>query len=300
MRDYESKSTSKQPARLPPWARRRWRETEAVRAVKAMLKELRLNTVCQSAGCPNVCECFSKPTATFLILGNVCTRGCRFCGVKKGLPEQPDADEPRRIGRAVKKLGLSHVVITSVTRDDLPDGGASHFAATVGEIRSAQPSATVEVLIPDFQGDESSLATVIGSGVHILNHNVETVTRLYPVVRPEAVFSRSLRVLRIAKDSAPGLIVKSGLMVGLGEAEEEVLEVFRELRTARCDALTVGQYMAPSKKSIPVKQYIHPETFDMYGAYARSMGFRYVFSGPFVRSSFNAEKLINECTGVTV
>lgn len=279
--------------RLPFWMRRRLRETEQVRTLKKILRANHLHTVCQSAGCPNIAECFQKPTATFMILGDVCTRRCRFCGVSKGRPKPVDPDEPERIGRTAKALGLRHVVITSVTRDDLKDGGAEQFAKTVEQIYRFLPDASVEALIPDFSGDDESLQIVLQSGLDILNHNVETVPRLYPVVRSEASFSRSLDVLRKAKNVSTRIATKSGLMVGLGETKREVINVFEELRGVGCDALTIGQYLVPSHGSYPVQEYVRPETFDTYREAALDRGFRWVKSGPFVRSSFHAEELLD-------
>jgi len=284
--------------RLPHWMRRRVRETERVVALKKILREKDLHTVCQSAGCPNISECFQKPTATFMILGNVCTRNCRFCGVSKGEPQPVDPDEPRRIGEAVKALGLRHVVITSVTRDDLEDGGAEQFAKTVEQIRWFLPESSVEALIPDFGGNEESLRVVLESNLDILNHNVETVPRLYRDVRPEADFERSVELLRRAKVFSPGIITKSGLMVGLGETRQEVIDVFRRLVGVGCDALTIGQYLAPNLTSYSVREYIHPEIFLEYEKTAKSLGFCWVYAGPYVRSSFNAEELmkyVKEC-----
>ena len=285
------------PARLPVWMRRRMREREEVTALKKRLRDMNLYTVCQSAGCPNIAECFSKPTATFMILGDVCTRSCRFCGVSKDNPLPIDEDEPRRIGEAVRALGLKHVVITSVTRDDLDDGGAEQFARTVEQIHRFLPDATVEVLIPDFKGLIDCLKTVLNSRVDILNHNVETVPRLYEHVRPEADFKRSLSVLKNAKEVYPNITTKSGLMVGLGETYDEVIDVLKRLHRIGCDAVTIGQYLAPSRQSYPVWEYVPPDMFDDYRQAAMRMGFRRVNAGSFVRSSFNAEEMIAELRG---
>ena len=285
--------------RLPEWMRRRLRECEEVTALKKKLRALNLHTVCQSAGCPNIAECFRKPTATFMILGDVCTRRCRFCGVSKGEPQQVDPDEPGHVAEAAGALGLKHVVITSVTRDDLEDGGASQFARTVEEIHRFLPNTSVEVLIPDFGGCEKSLKTVLDSGVDILNHNVETVPRLYESVRPEANFNRSLSVLTHAKALCPDVMTKSGLMVGLGETFDEVIDVLNRLRHIDCDAITIGQYLAPSYQSHPVMEYVLPEIFDAYRDAALNMGFRWVNAGPFVRSSFNAEEMMTKCRGAS-
>lgn len=278
--------------RLPPWMRRRLRESESVIALKKILRDKNLHTVCQSAGCPNISECFQKPTATFMILGNICTRNCRFCGVSKGAPLPVDPDEPRRIGEAAKALGLMHVVITSVTRDDLEDGGAKQFARTVEEIRRVLPHSSVEALIPDFRGSEKSLRIVMESGLDILNHNIETVPRLYNTIRPEADFGRSLEVLRRTKKFTSNIIAKSGLMVGLGETSQEVVEVMKRLIEVGCDAITLGQYLSPDGRSYPVHEYILPEMFEEYRETALNMGFRWANAGPYVRSSFNAEELM--------
>ena len=280
------------PRRLPPWLRKKVKETEQTIKLKKILREKELHTVCQSAGCPNISECFQKPTATFMILGNICTRHCRFCGIPKGRPQPVDPDEPRRIGDVVAALDLRHVVITSVTRDDLEDGGAAQFAETVKYIHKFSPDSSVEVLIPDFMGNEISLQIVLDSGIDILNHNVETVPRLYKEIRPEADFERSLRVLEKAKILSPNVTTKSGVMVGLGETYQEMLDVFEELHNVGCDALTIGQYIAPNLHSYPVKEYVLPETFAEYKQEALNRGIPWVNSGPYVRSSFNAEELM--------
>ncbi len=280
------------PNRLPPWLRKRVKETEQAVRLKKILREKKLHTVCQSAGCPNINECFQKPTATFMILGNVCTRHCRFCGIPKGVPQPVDPDEPERIGDVVAVLGLKHVVITSVTRDDLEDGGAAQFAETIKQIHKFSPSSSVEALIPDFMGNGKSLQIVLDSGLDILNHNVETVPMLYSEIRPEADFERSLKVLERAKVLSPDVITKSGVMVGLGETYQEMLDVFGRLHDVGCDALTIGQYLAPNLHSCPVKEYVLPETFAEYNQAALSRGIRWVNSGPYVRSSFNAEELM--------
>ncbi|MCG0278176.1 MAG: lipoyl synthase [Thermanaeromonas sp.] len=259
-----------------------------VEATRRLLEELKLNTVCQSALCPNLAECFARRTATFMILGDTCTRNCRFCAVQSGRPQPPDPDEPRRVALAAAKLGLKHVVITSVTRDDLPDGGAGQFAATIKSIREHLPGAVIEVLTPDFQGRGEALAKVLEAGPHIFNHNIETVPRLYPEVRPGASYQRSLEVLKQVKEMAPGTYTKSGLMVGLGETTEEVEQVMNDLRKVNCDILTIGQYLRPSPQHLEVKEYIRPEVFDYYATRGRKMGFLYVAAAPFVRSSYNA------------
>ncbi len=294
MKNLSSQDQELKRPRLPEWMRKSVRENEAVLTLKKKLRSLHLYTVCESAGCPNRGECFQKPTATFLILGNICTRRCRFCGVAKGLPEKPDSEEPAHVAEACKVLGLQHVVITSVTRDDLPDGGASQFVRTVTEIHRLLPEATVEVLIPDFLGNEEALSSVLDSRIDILNHNVETVPSLYEDVRPGAVFDRSLRILKKAKRFTPSVITKSGVMVGLGEREAELEYVFSCLGDAGCDALTIGQYLPPSAGSIPVRSFISPDTFRLYEKKAVEKGIRWVNAGPYVRSSLNAEELMRK------
>ncbi|MBE3580602.1 MAG: lipoyl synthase [Thermoanaerobacteraceae bacterium] len=274
--------------RLPPWLHKRIPAGGSLETTRKLLEELQLNTVCQSALCPNLGECFARRTATFMILGKVCTRNCRFCAVEGGRPEPVDPDEPRRVAVAAARLGLRHVVVTSVTRDDLPDGGAGQFAATIGALRDQLPQAIIEVLTPDFKGERASIARVVEARPHIFNHNVETVPRLYPRVRPAADYRRSLEVLKMVKDLVPDIYTKSGMMVGLGETREEVEEVMADLRGAGCDILTIGQYLRPSPQHLAVEEFVPPETFEHYGQLGRKMGFLYVASAPFVRSSYNA------------
>ena len=285
--------TQPQNDRLPEWMRKKNLDSAAVLAVKRMLRDRRLHTVCQSAGCPNISECFGSGRAAFLILGSICTRHCGFCGVEKGAPVPPDPEEPERVALMVRALGLRHAVVTSVTRDDLQDGGAGQFAETVRRIRLSSPDSTVETLVPDFQGNPDSLRTVMESGVNVLNHNVETVPRLYPMVRPGADFERSLGVFRLAGREYPGRLTKSGLMVGLGETRDELIEAFKRLVDSGCEALTVGQYIAPSRSSIPVREYVAPEDFDAIRNAALETGFRRVKAGPFVRSSYRADELMS-------
>lgn len=273
---------------MPPWLHKRIPASGSLEATRKLLQELKLNTVCESALCPNLGECFARRTATFMILGRVCTRNCRFCAVEGGQPELVDPEEPRRVAEAAARLGLKHVVVTSVTRDDLPDGGAGQFAATIQALREKLPYAIIEVLTPDFQGERKAIASVVEAQPHIFNHNVETVPRLYPLVRPEADYRRSLEVLRTVKELAPGIYTKSGLMVGLGETREEVEQVMADLREVNCDILTIGQYLRPSPQHLEVKEFIPPEVFDYYAEAGRKMGFLYVASAPFVRSSYNA------------
>jgi len=260
------------------------------------LEQMGVHTVCQSARCPNVGECFGRGTATFMILGEVCTRNCRFCVVDHGKPMPLDAEEPQRVAEAARWLGLRHVVVTSVTRDDLPDGGAAHFAATVAAVRERLPGATVEVLTPDFRGDRAAVQAVAAARPEVFNHNVETVPRLYPEVRPQADYQRSLRVLQWARvacraqEASPGLVTKSGLMVGLGETGEEVAAVLSDLRGAGVDAVTIGQYLQPTREHYPVAEYVRPEVFQDYQRAALAMGFSHVLSGPLVRSSYHASE----------
>ena len=272
-------------ARKPEWLKRKI-DPIAEAQMTALLRSLSLHTVCEDANCPNRSECFKSRTATFLILGDVCTRGCRYCAVAKGAPLPLDAEEPQRIARAAETLGLKHVVITSVTRDDLPDGGAIHFAQTVEAIRMLLPDSTIEVLIPDFCGSESALQTVIDARPDIINHNVETVPSLYPTVRPQASFVRSLELLRRVKKA--GLYSKTGFMVGLGETTDEVLSLMDALVCVDCDMLTIGQYLQPSRDHLAIAAFITPQQFDAYRQIALEKGIRFVASGPLVRSSYHA------------
>ncbi len=274
--------------RLPEWLRTRSPLTESTTAVREVLTRHRLNTVCQSAACPNVGQCFSEGTATFMILGRHCTRQCRFCAVAKGAPEPIDPAEPDRLASAVRDLRLRHAVLTSVTRDDLPDGGAGHFAATVRALHAACPGTTVEVLTPDFRGLREAIIAVAKAGPDVFNHNMETVPRLYPLVRPQAVYERSLALLALVKEANGAMLTKSGLMVGLGETEDEILSLLSDLRGVSCDLLTIGQYLRPSRAHLPVAEYVPPERFAAMAARAEAMGFRHVSAGPLVRSSFHA------------
>jgi lipoic acid synthetase len=279
----------------PEWLRRKLPDPEALSKMRGLLQRHGLNTVCQEALCPNQGECFGQGTATFLILGKTCTRNCTFCAIPtEERPPAPDPDEPGRIAQASAELGLKHVVITSVTRDDLEDGGASHFAHTVRALRDTNPEIIVEVLIPDFQGSAEDLKTVMDSGPDILNHNLETVPRLYPEVRPQAVYPRSLELLKRAREMAPARITKSGLMLGIGEEKEEVLRVMADLREASCDLLTLGQYLRPSGKHYPVARYLTPDEFDELRLEGEKMGFKAVFSAPLVRSSFHAAEIFKK------
>jgi len=275
----------------PSWLIQKAPDPHLIEKMKGLLDRLSLHTVCEAAQCPNQGQCFSSGTATFLIMGDVCTRNCSFCGINKGHPSPLDPLEPENIARAVTALKLNHVVITSVTRDDLGDGGASHFARTIGALRLTKPDVVIEVLIPDFQGSFDTLKKVVDSNAHVIGHNMETVPSLYARVRPKANYRRSLDVLRAIKAMAPGLITKSGLMLGLGETKNEVVAVLRELRAAGCDCLTLGQYLPPSPKHHPLVRYITPQEFDEYRIIGERTGFSCVFSGPFVRSSFKAAEM---------
>jgi lipoyl synthase len=277
--------------RKPEWLKIHIESGESLRHVKETLSRFSLNTVCTEANCPNKMECFNNGTATFLIMGSVCTRSCRFCNIKTGITEQLDPDEPEHIAEAVEALGLKHVVITSVTRDDLSDGGSSHFASVIRELRKLDSKPAVEVLIPDFQGDEEGLKKVLAEKPDVLNHNVETVPRLYPEVRPQAVYSRSLELLRRAKEIDSLITTKSGFMVGLGEKKEEVIRLMEELCKNGCHLLTIGQYIAPSAEHYPVVEYVKPEDFLLYRKAGLAMGFKSVASAPLVRSSYHAAEM---------
>jgi lipoic acid synthetase len=285
--------------RLPEWLRKTGSHPESVHNLKSELRRLRLNTVCESARCPNLHECFHRGAATFMILGNLCTRGCGFCSVPKSRHPGPlDPEEPAHVARMAQALGLRYVVITSVNRDDLPDGGSRHFAETVREVKRALPEARVETLTPDFCGDLDSVARVLDASPDVFNHNVETVPRLYHRVRPQADYRQSLDVLRFAKDAARGtLLVKSGAMLGLGETTAEVQSLLCDLRDAAVDVVTLGQYLQPARRNLRVAEYITPERFDAYRDYGLSLGFKMVFSGPLVRSSYMADLVREQATG---
>lgn len=283
--------------RIPPWLRVKLPSNKTFASTRGLLDDLALNTVCQSARCPNTWECFSHSVATFLILGRECTRNCAFCNINPGAPQPVDEDEPRRVAEGAARLGLKHVVVTSVTRDDLPDGGAAHFAATIRQIRSRLPHCTVEVLIPDFRGDAQALKTVLAARPDVLNHNVETAPRLYAAIRPQADYAQSLELLRRVAayrgDDAQGIPAKSGLMVGLGETDEELRQTIRDLANAGCTMITVGQYMRPSRRHPPVVRYMPPEEFDALAEFGRSLGVPKMFCAPLVRSSYHAAELAN-------
>jgi lipoic acid synthetase len=277
--------------RLPSWLKRRLPKGNGNFYTQELLRELRLETVCENARCPNRPECYSRRTATFMILGNVCTRPCGFCSVSKGLPEVLEDDEPARVAEASLRLGLKYVVITSVTRDDLPDGGADHFRRCIIAVRE-RTGAVVEVLTPDFLGDLSAVDTVLAGQPEVFNHNMETVPRLYKKVRGRAAYQRSLDLLAHIKRRSPQTVTKSGLMLGLGETIDELFEVLADLRSVKCDTLTLGQYLAPTLKHIPVARYVQPAEFDSLAALARKLGFAKVVAGPFVRSSYHADEMV--------
>ena len=277
---------------IPDWIKEAIPRRKYASSLKKELHSHNLHTVCEEAKCPNIGECFRRGTATFLIMGDICTRNCGFCALKSGKPRSLDWDEPDRVALEVSNLSLKHAVITSPTRDDLKDGGASFYAETAYRIKMRNPETTVEFLIPDFRGDLDALKLVIDSGIDILNHNVETVPRLYSEVRPEARYERSLNLLREASLYVQSLPTKSGLMLGLGEEKEEVLTVMKDLLDANCNILTIGQYLSPSKYSLPVKRYVHPEEFKEYKIIGEGMGFDYIASAPLVRSSYHADEAL--------
>ena len=277
--------------RKPQWLRIDLNKGRSLTFVKEILSRFSLNTVCEEANCPNRMECFSKKTATFMILGSQCSRNCSFCNVSHGETQAIDPKEPENVAKAITELGLSHVVITSVTRDDLIDGGAGHFAEVVKAVRQQKNKIIIEVLIPDFKGDIKSLNTVVQAKPEIINHNIETVPRLYSEVRPQAIYQRSIELIKNVKSLDSSIFTKSGIMVGLGEKEEEILEVLKDLRSAGCDFLTIGQYLAPSTKHYAVVEYVTPDTFKKYKEKAMEMGFSFVASDPLVRSSYHAAEM---------
>jgi lipoyl synthase len=282
----------------PDWLKVRFSLGPNYQDVKGLLRGMTLHTVCEEANCPNIGECFESRTATFLILGRVCTRDCRFCAVETGRPDGLDEDEPERVAEAVQRLGLRYVVITSVTRDDLPDGGAAIFAATIRRVHEVSPGCGVEVLIPDFKGESEALATVLAAKPDILNHNLETVPSLYPRVRPQANYARSLELLRRVKESDTGVLSKSGIMVGLGETWEEVLALMADLAAIDCDILTVGQYLSPSAQHLPIERYYAPEEFARLKAEGERLGLRHVEAAPLVRSSYHAGQQADHLTSL--
>ncbi|VTS03484.1 lipoyl synthase : Lipoyl synthase OS=Planctomyces limnophilus (strain ATCC 43296 / DSM 3776 / IFAM 1008 / 290) GN=lipA PE=3 SV=1: Radical_SAM [Tuwongella immobilis] len=285
--------------RLPAWMKRTLPRGNENFFTHELLRELKLETVCENARCPNRPECYARRTATFMILGNVCTRPCGFCSVPRGTPDMLEDDEPQRVAEAAFRLGLKHVVITSVTRDDLPDGGADHFYRCVVAVRE-RTGAAVEVLTPDFLGDPAAIDRVIESAPEVYNHNMETVPRLYRKVRGRADYRRSLDLLKRVKEKAPQMVTKSGLMLGIGETIDELFDVIADLREIDCDVLTLGQYLAPTLKHIPVARFLPPEEFDALAARARTMGFKQVVAGPFVRSSYHADEMVPTHGAMTI
>jgi lipoyl synthase len=273
--------------RKPAWLNKKL-DYASMKEMGEMLRSLNLHTVCEGAKCPNMGECFKNRTATFLILGEVCTRNCKFCAIPSGTTSCVDPEEPKHLAEAALKLKLNHVVITSVTRDDLDDGGSEQFAKCIAEVRRVLPKSSIEVLIPDFNADEKSLDNVIFAKPEIVNHNIETVKSLYDIARPMANYKQSLRVLEYVKSQNPTIYTKSGIMLGLGETKDEVYELFDDLRAAGCDMLTIGQYLPPSHDHVSLKEYVSPEIFEEYKQVALQKGFKYVASGPYVRSSYNA------------
>ena len=279
---------------LPRWLKKSVPTIEQTKAVRQVLAELDLNTVCRSAHCPNLGECFASGTATFLILGTNCTRTCSFCAVDKGNLLPIDIDEPQRIAQAVKRLAIQHVVITSVTRDDLVDGGAEQYVATIQAIRQSNPESTIEILVPDFLGSESAIKKVLTVTPDIFNHNLETVERLYFTVRPQASYHRSLKILAFAKKFMPELIIKSGIMIGLGETINEIFSLMDDLISVKCNILTIGQYLQPSVNHVPVAKYYTPAEFDELRNRGLEKGFTIVVSSPFTRSSYHAEEVVHQ------
>jgi len=282
--------------RRPSWLRVKAPSSDKVNHLRSLMRIHHLHTVCEEASCPNIGECWNHGTATFLLLGDVCTRNCKFCNVQTGRPTPVEEQEPRRVAETVVLMGLRHVVLTSVTRDDQADGGAHIFARTIEEIREVSPECTIEALIPDFQGNESALQMVLGAKPEVLNHNLETVERLYATVRPQAVYARSLQVLDRAKQSRADLVAKSGLMLGLGESWDELLNAMRDLREVGCDILTLGQYLQPSRYHVPIVRYYTPEEFNTLHDEGLAMGFGWVEAGPLVRSSYHAGQQVAAMT----
>jgi lipoyl synthase len=285
------------PQRKPDWLRVRLPSGDSYQRLKKLMRDQGLHTVCEEAMCPNLGECWQHGTATFLLLGDICTRSCSFCYIKTGRPPTLDEDEPRRVAESAAAMSLTHCVLTSVNRDELPDGGAHIFANTIREIRQRLPQCTIEVLIPDFKGDRAALRLVMDARPEILNHNTETVPRLYRTVRPQANYQRTLTLLATAKELDPGALTKSGIMVGLGETKEEIVAVMRDLRDQQVDILTIGQYLRPSPLHLPVYRYVHPDEFKEFHDIGLELGFRWVESAPLVRSSYHAE---GQASGLSV
>lgn len=284
--------------RLPKWLTIRIPRPDTIEEVKEMMRSKNLNTVCESARCPNLAECWSKKTATFMILGETCTRSCGFCAIKVGHGEELDAFEPLNVAMTAKKMGMNHVVVTSVARDDLPDQGAGQFAKTIEQLHRHNPEIIVEILTPDFKGREDCLQTVCAAHPEIYNHNIETIERLHTLVRPQAKYDRTMRLLERVKEIDPSIYTKSGLMLGLGETMDEVIDTLKDLRAIGVDAVTIGQYLRPTMKHLPVVEYVHPTVFKEYEKIGEDLGFAFVASGPFIRSSYNAvafsEKVMSE------
>ena len=278
--------------RLPAWLVKKTPKLHNIRRIRELLGDARVPTVCEEAKCPNIGECYSRRTCTFMILGDVCTRRCAFCGVNKGLPQPLDPAEPERLAAAAQKLGLNYVVITSVTRDDLPDGGAGRFAEVIAALRMANDESRIEVLIPDFKGEAAALRTVLKAKPDVLNHNIETVPRLYPAVRPQADYRRSLDLLARAKEQDRSIYTKSGFMVGLGEDKEEVSAVLHDLKAVNCDLVTIGQYLPPSPVHLRPARFVEPAEFEVYKRIGTDLGFLQIAAGPFVRSSYHAQDLV--------
>ncbi|MBN1827987.1 MAG: lipoyl synthase [Deltaproteobacteria bacterium] len=285
-------------SRKPAWLKRSLPAGPAYEAVRRMTRLSGVNTVCREARCPNIWECFGRRTATFLLMGPSCSRHCRFCAVKKGSLQPLDSDEPRRVAETVQRMGLRHAVITSVTRDDLPDGGARHIAETILRIRELLSETTVEILIPDFRGEPEAIQTVVAAKPHVIGHNMETVRRLFPMVRPEGNYDLSLTVLKTIKKEMPGIIAKSGFMLGLGEKKEEVEEMLLDLRHCNCDVVTIGQYLQPDRCNAPVHRFVDPEEFNDWERLASVMGFRNSVCGPLVRSSYRAEEMYENISSI--
>jgi lipoyl synthase len=278
--------------RKPDWLKVKLNKGQSLSYTKNIIAQFSLNTVCDEANCPNKIECFGKKTATFMILGSHCTRNCRFCNVTFGRPETVDASEPENVAKAIATLGLKYVVVTSVTRDDLKDGGSEHFAQVIGKIKEVSPQTSVEVLIPDFKGSTEALKTVGDAAPAVISHNVETVPRLYDAVCPQSNYRTSLEVLKNIKIMYPSIMSKTGIMVGLGETKEDMIQVFKDLREVGCEILTIGQYLAPSSEHHSIIEYIHPDVFKEYENIAYEMGFTFVKSGPLVRSSYHADEAL--------
>ena len=276
--------------RIPEWLTIKLPKRQGIEEVEGLMRQAKLVTVCEEARCPNLGECWSKKTATFMILGDTCTRSCRFCAVKTGKGGALDPDEPRRIAESARTLGLKHTVVTSVNRDELPDGGSHHFAETIRWLRDLLPETIIEVLTPDFLGNKANIQIVVDAKPHVYNHNIETVPRLYRQVRPQARYARSLQLLQYVKAADPEIYTKSGLMVGLGETKDEVVALMRDLKAYDVDCVTIGQYLKPGKNYLDVVEYVHPDVFAEYKAIGEEIGFLFVASGPFVRSSYNAKE----------